>query len=43
MPTGYYKPVFKRGKQVGEEIYDRFNVLRVQPEFAKYAQLMEEL
>ena len=43
MPAGYYKPVFKRGKQVGEEIYDRFNVLKVQPEFTKYAQLMEEL
>lgn len=43
MPAGYYKPVFKRGKQVGEEIYDRFNVLKVQPEFTKYAQLMEKL
>ena len=42
MPSGYYKPVFSRGKHVDQTIYDEFDKLKSLEFTKKYTKLLEE-
>lgn len=41
MPSGYYKPVFSRGKHVDQTIYDEFDKLKSLEFTEKYTKLLE--
>ena len=41
MPSGYYKPVFSRGKHVDQTIYDEFDKLKSIEFTEKYTKLLE--